>query len=115
MRISYWSSDVCSSDLGPRLRGDDNLFFDQPPRELRDAFNLVRNGAELFVEGDVLELLGMLRQRLLLVMFPEETCIGQTRRQHLAVARDDLQAADDRVAVRGANDAVGELDGKSVG
>src|SRR3546814_19282124 len=71
MRISDWSSDVCSSDL--------------------------------------LELLGMLRQRLLQVLFPEETCIGQTRRQHLAVARDDLHAAVDRVDVRGANEAVGEL------
>src|SRR3546814_1252035 len=33
----------------------------------------------------------------------------QTRRQHLAVARDDLRAAVVRIDVRGADEAVGEL------
>src|SRR3546814_11132013 len=43
MRISDWSSDVCSSDL--------------PAGQFGDAFHLVGDGAELFVEGDAFQLL----------------------------------------------------------
>lgn len=61
------------------------------------------------MEGDVRELLGVLRERLLLVLFPEEARVRQPRREDLAVARDDLGAAVFGVDVRGADEAVGKL------
>src|SRR3546814_18554923 len=83
MRISDGSSDVCSSDL--------------PFGELRDALDLVGDGAELFVECDVREFFGVLGQRLLLILFPEEARVGQARGEDLAVAGDDLRSEERRV------------------
>ena len=96
----------------PRLRGvavRDDAFARQPLGELRDALDLVGDGAQLFVEGDVLQLLGMLRQRLLLVLFPKEARVGKARGDHLVIARDDLRAAVGRVDVRGADERVRQL------
>src|SRR3546814_7187445 len=89
--------------------GSYNAFLDQPPRELRDALDLVGDGAELFVEGDVREFLRVLGQRLLLVLLAEEARVGQASGENLAVARNDLHAAIERADVRGADEAVGEL------
>src|SRR3546814_8560241 len=75
MRISDGSSDVCSSDL--------------PFGELRDALDLVGDGAELFVECDVREFFGVLGQRLLLILFPEEARVGEARGEDLAVRSEE--------------------------
>src|SRR3546814_10984748 len=95
MRISDGSSDVCSSDL--------------PFGELRDALDLVGDGAELFVECDVREFFGVLGQRLLLILFPEEARVGQARGEDLAAAGDDLCTAVARDDIRGADESVGDL------
>src|SRR3546814_5977670 len=60
MRISDWSSDVCSSDLARWL---DNPLLHQPAGELRHPLHLVGDGAQLFVEDDLVQLAGEIRQR----------------------------------------------------
>src|SRR3546814_16615401 len=79
MRISDWSSDVCSSDL-------------------------------LFVEGDAFQLLRVVFQLRLAVLFPEEAGVGQAGGEHLAIARDDGRAAVLRLYIGGADEGGGELD-----
>src|SRR5690606_15904434 len=50
----------------------------------------------------------------LAILFPEEARIGEPRREHLAVARDDFGTAIARIDIRGADKAVGKLAARSV-
>src|SRR3546814_1044339 len=139
MRISDWSSDVCSSDLiglrqprrlfghigqarslpvipakagihehrlfrtgtavfmDPRLRGGDgrldNPLFHQPAGWLRHPLHLVGDGAQLFVEDDLVQLAGEIRQLRLPVLLPEELRVGKPRGEHLLIASDNRLAA----------------------
>ena len=83
--------------------------LDQPPRQLRDPLHLVGQGAELLVEGDPLQPLGVLRQRLLAVLLPEEACVGKPGGEHLAVTGDDRFAMISRLDIGGADEGIGEL------
>src|SRR5690606_36082061 len=94
---------------GGGTRTPDNPFFDQRSRQLGDAFHLVGNRAELFVESDPLELLAMLGERGLAVLVPEEAGVGKARGEDLAVAVDDRRPAVGRFYVGGADEGVGEF------
>ncbi len=58
--------------------------FDQPARQLGHAVDLVGHGAQLLVEGDVRELLGLVLEPRLIVLLPEEARIGQAGGEDLA-------------------------------
>ena len=90
-------------------RGLYDPFLDQPARQFRDAFDLVGDGAELLVEGDPRQPLGVLGERLLAVLLPEKARVAEPGCQHLAVAVDDRRAAVARGDVGGADEGIGEL------
>ena len=52
--------------------GLDHALLTQPTRQLGDPLNLVGYGAQLFVEGDPLKLLRLIRQCGLAILLPEE-------------------------------------------
>ena len=83
----------------------DDAALHQPARELGDALDLVGNRSELLVEDDAVELLGLLLERDLEVLLPEEAGIGETRGEHPAVALDDCGAAVIRSDVRDAHES----------
>ena len=83
--------------------------FDQPFCELGDAVDLIGDGAELFVEDDLVELLGLLLQRDLEVLLPEEFGVGEAGGEDSLVAGDDRCAAVGRVYIGGADEGGGEL------
>ena len=87
----------------------DDALLDQPARQLGDALDLVGDGAELFVEDDLLELLRLLLERDLEVLLPEEARVAQPRGEHALVARDDRRAAVVGVDVGGADEVRREL------
>ena len=89
--------------------GFDDFFLDQPARQLGHAVDLVGHGAQLFVEGDPLEPLGMIGERFLAVDIPEEARVGQARGEDLAVAVDHARAAILRLDIGGADESVGEF------
>ena len=64
------------------------------------------------MEGNPLQLLGLIRQRNLAVLLPEELRVAQPGRQHLAVAIDNRRAAIRRRNVGGADKRVCEFWGK---
>src|SRR6185369_13812591 len=66
------------------------------------------DGAELFMEGDTGELFGVLGERRLAVLLPEEAGVGQAGGEDLAVARHDPRAAIGGLDVGGADEGVGE-------
>src|SRR5690606_28803194 len=66
----------------------DDALFHQPAGELGDALHLFGDGAELFVEGDALELPGVIDKLRLLVLLPEEAGVGEAGSEHLAVTGD---------------------------
>jgi hypothetical protein len=81
------------------------------------------NRAELFVEGDALQLLRMFGQRLAgravarspgalmvpLILLPEMTGVGQARGEDFAIAGDDRFAAILRLDIGGADESRSEL------
>ena len=78
--------------------------LDQPPRQLRDPLDLVGDGAELFVEDDAVELFGLLLERDLEVLLPEEAGVGEARRKHPPVALDDGGTAVPRLDIGNADE-----------
>ncbi|PAV92745.1 hypothetical protein WR25_13109 [Diploscapter pachys] len=81
--------------LGDAINRRDNALFDQPAGEFGDAVDLVRDGAELFVEDDVRELCGLFLERGLQIGVVEEARVRQAGGEDLAVALDDLGATVD--------------------
>src|SRR3546814_3637880 len=51
MRISDWSSDVCSSDLATLADSDDALFDSQVAVNLKGTFNTLREAARRLRDG----------------------------------------------------------------
>ena len=78
----------------------------RPARAPRDALVL---RAELFVEGDLLELRPQRVERALAVLVPEELGVGEPRAQHAFVAGYDLACRRPRDHVGDHDEAVGEL------
>jgi len=89
------------------FRWGDDVRFNQPPRQLGHAINLVGDGAQLFVEGDPPQPLGVFGQGLLLILLPEEARIRQSRGQHLAVAVHH-HGGINRGDIRGADESIGQ-------
>ena len=72
-----------------------------------DAIDLVGDGAELFVEDDLVELFRLLFQRDFEVVFPEEFGVGEAGREYALVAGDDRAAAVARLDVGDADEVGG--------
>ena len=92
-----------------RSTGADNPLLHQPPSQLRHPLDLVRDRAQLLVEGDALQLPGVIRKARLAVLLPEEARIAQPRAQHLSVAGDDRRATILRLDIGGADEGRGQL------
>ena len=88
-----------------------DALFDQPAGQLRHPVHLVGDRAELFVESDPLQPLGVLRESLLAIHVPEEARVGKPRRQDLAVAVHDRGATILSLDIRGADEGVGQFPG----
>ena len=89
--------------------GFDDIFLGQPARQLGHALDLVGHGAQLLVEGDPLQPLGVLGERFLAIDVPEEARVGQARGEDLAVAVDHARAAILRLDIGSADEGVGEF------
>src|SRR4051812_45290067 len=90
--------------LSPRGRGVYDALFDQPAGQLGDAFDLVGDRSELFVEDDVGELVGLRLERDLQVLLPEEFGVAEAGGEDAFVAGDDRGAAVDGLDVGGADE-----------
>jgi len=105
-RCASWRAPSTSFAGPPPRSGEDYTLFYQPAGELRDAVDLVGYGAELFVEDDLRQLLGLLFERDLEVGVVEELRVRQARGEDLAVTLDDLRAAVVRGDVSGTDERV---------
>ena len=87
----------------------DDTLLDQPACELCHALDLVGDGAQFLMEGNLRQFLRLLVERNLQVLLPEEFGIAQSCREHLFIARNNRRAAIVGDDIGGADKGIGEF------